>query len=280
MSFLEISISGEDNGWYTHWQRRQMLLPKHANHWVIQSAFPLLNWLKLNQINLVLIYKSAQVSIRFLRSLLATCGAGFTSKAPAEICAKESLSGRNSIQALGLLPTQLCCQVWSCPSCCHSQAAHAMSLPPCPLHVILFLWLVFRANKAPHIHPSGLRAPIPSLRFTASSAKHPRWGSFSGIPIWDFLERVLVLIQNPTQQSKGFPPYCPIRGLQLQPSVAATSSSRHGGAKKVVSHNRTPTCHHLSVSQWHFLLFPQISRVWIWDIGCKHNSQSKLRLHW
>lgn len=36
-------------------------------------------------------------------------------------------------------------------------------------------------------------------------------------------------------RAMGFPPHRPIRGLQLQPSVTATSSSRHGGAKKVLS---------------------------------------------
>lgn len=121
------------------------------------------------------------------------------------MCGK-SLSSRSSIQALGLLLTPLCWQVWSCPSHCHSQAAHAMSLPSCPLHVIWFLWLIFSANKAPHLHPYGLRAPIPSQHCTASSVKHPGWGSFPGIPVWDFLERVLGLIQNPTQQSNGLSP--------------------------------------------------------------------------
>lgn len=45
--------------------------------------------------------------------------------------------------------------------------------------------------------------PTPSLRFAASSAKHPRWGSLLHIPVWDFL---MVCIQNPAQQSNGLFP--------------------------------------------------------------------------
>lgn len=48
--------------------------------------------------------------------------------------------------------------------------------------------------------------PISPLCFTANSAKHPYWGSLLGIPIRDFFKRVLVLIQNPTQQSNGLSP--------------------------------------------------------------------------
>lgn len=102
-----------------------------------------------------------------------------------------------------------------------------------------------------------------------------------GTPVWDFLQRVWGSSRpNPTEQ-RAFPT------LSYQRTSAPAQCHCHlvkltplGGAKKVLSYPRTPTCHHLNVSQWHFLLFPQISRVWIWDMGCKHNSQSKLRLHW
>lgn len=54
--------------------------------------------------------------------------------------------------------------------------------------------------------PTDWWAHIPSLRFTAVSAKYAYWGSRLSIPIQDFLKRILVLIQNPTQQSNGLSP--------------------------------------------------------------------------
>lgn len=74
----------------------------------------------------------------------------------------------------------------------------------CPSHLSSSLQLLFSSNEAAHIHPYGLMGPNPSLQQTQPNIY---------IPIWDFLKGVLVLIQNPTQQSNG---------LSLTPSYQRT----------------------------------------------------------
>lgn len=69
------------------------------------------------------------------------------------------------------------------------------------LHVIFLLWLTFSRNEATSIHPYRWAYPFLMLRSKLSQTSIPR--QHPHIPVQDFLRKVLIRIQNPTQQSNG-----------------------------------------------------------------------------
>lgn len=231
---------------------------------------------------MVLIYKSAHVTTRFLLFFTFTT-LGRNKVTPSHMWGRIYIEG----------PSR---HLWKGVS--EQQKQHPGS------------WLAPHTGVLPGLEllsQSGCSCPlVPSVSFyffdsylTKLHTSIPAdWGPLLLLSIHCKLSQTSTLRQLPRHLCMGFPwegsgahpkpspreqwPFPPtvLSEHSAPATVTATSSSWHGGAKKVLSYPRTPTCHHLNVSQWHFLLFPQISRVWIWDMGCKHNSQSKLRLHW
>lgn len=144
---------------------------------------------KLTEMNLVLIYKSAQVSTRFLLFFTFTT-LGRNKVTPGHMWGRIFTEGPSSdlwkrLWAAGTASRLLACSSHSCTD--RSGAAlqtvtSRLLTPPCPLLVILIVWLIF--NKAPHLHPYGLKVPIPSLHsqqaqpnFHAEAApRHSRMG--------------------------------------------------------------------------------------------------------